>query len=97
MDTYHRRDVSNEELHFILASSLDGFLLVDSNGYIFEANSSYCQLVGYSREELLHIHISALDANESAEDVARRSEEIRQKAHFALKPNINTKAAFSSI
>ena len=79
MDTYHRRDVSNEELHFILASSLDGFLLVDSNGYIFEANSSYCQLVGYSREELLHIHISALDANESAEDVARRSEEIRQK------------------
>jgi len=58
---------------------MDGFLLVDLHGNILETNDSYCQMVGYTRDQLLDMHISALDAIENVEDVARRSEERIRK------------------
>jgi len=76
MDVPSRRFTDSNDFHSIIASATDGFLLVDRNGIILEVNDSYCQLTGYTRDEILDRHISEVDPIDSAEDVARRAEEI---------------------
>jgi two-component system cell cycle sensor histidine kinase/response regulator CckA len=79
MDTEHRGYASSDEFHSIIATSIDGFLLIDLTGNILETNDSYCMLVGYSRDQLLGMHISEVDVTASAEVVSKRSEEIIQR------------------
>ena len=78
MDTEHLGKLDLADFRSIIASAVDGFLLVDLTGHILEANESYCQLTGYSRDEILNKHISEVDPIDSVEDVARRSEKIIQ-------------------
>ncbi len=78
MDTKRRREVNADEFRTIIARSMDGFLMVDIKGYIIEANVSYCRLFGYSRDEILNMHISEIDPIDSVEDVAKRTSEIIQ-------------------
>ncbi len=71
--------IKSDEFRTMITTSLDGFLIVDVTGYILEANDSYCRMVGYTREELISMHISEVDAIESSEDVLKRAEMIVQK------------------
>ena len=59
---------SYEALHDILEVMLDGFWSVDAEGRILEVNSSYSQLSGYSREELLTMRVSDLEGTETPEE-----------------------------
>ena len=62
---------SNEELYKdITSTALDGYLYVSFDGIILEANEVYCMLSGYTRKELLGMHISDLEVNESYEQTA---------------------------
>ena len=61
---------SREELATILRTTMDGFLLLDAQGRFIEVNDVYCQLVGYTREELLTLGVSDLDPGESPEGIA---------------------------
>lgn len=72
MNTERHRSVTPDDFHSIIATSIDGFLFVDLSGNILETNESYCQTVGYSREELLNLDISFIDAIDSKDDVAAR-------------------------
>ncbi len=54
---------SYESLRSILDTTLDGFWHSDGEGRLLEVNPTYCQLSGYSREELLQLRIPDLDAN----------------------------------
>jgi diguanylate cyclase (GGDEF)-like protein/PAS domain S-box-containing protein len=56
----------------ILATSLDGFWIVDTDGRLIEANAAYTRMSGYSRQELLGMHVSELDAQDTPEMVAQR-------------------------
>lgn len=76
MDTGNSSPIDSDTFRSIIANSLDGFLLVNLAGTIIETNDSYCRMVGYTRSELLTMHISALDATESPDDVAQRSQQI---------------------
>ncbi|WP_295748530.1 sensor domain-containing diguanylate cyclase [Undibacterium sp.] len=46
-----------------IESSLDGYLHVSHTGHLIDVNAAYCRLSGYSRDELLGMHISALAEN----------------------------------
>ncbi|MFA6025588.1 MAG: PAS domain S-box protein, partial [Ignavibacteriaceae bacterium] len=59
-----------EQLRAILANTSDGFWVVDQSGEIIEANEAYCKMSGYTRDEILHLSVSELEAIESSEDVA---------------------------
>jgi PAS domain S-box-containing protein len=48
----------------ILETTLDGFWSVDFQGNLIDVNSTYCQQSGYTRDELLSMQISQLDAIE---------------------------------
>ena len=43
----------------------DGILVGDENGYIIDANSSFCSLTGYSRDEILHKFIADMFSKKS--------------------------------
>ena len=65
-----------EKYRNVLATSQDGFWLVDAKGTLLEVNDAYIAFSGFTREELLGKHIADLEASESAEDVARHMQNL---------------------
>jgi PAS domain S-box-containing protein len=61
---------SEEQHRTILETAMDGILLMDSQGRLLEVNESYCQMSGYSIEELLRMSISDLEAAETKDSIA---------------------------
>lgn len=60
--------INYEELYrSVIEASFDGYLYINLDGFIIEANEQYCTISGYTREELLRMHISDLEANENYE------------------------------
>ena len=60
---------SDEVYRSILATTCDGYWRVDSHGKLLEVNDTYIRQSGYSREELLTMHIGDFEAKESAAEV----------------------------
>ena len=60
----------------ILQSAMDGFWLADNKGKLLEVNQTYCQMSGYSQDELLNMKISDLEAMETQADVSRHIKRI---------------------
>jgi len=58
-DTLHRT---------ILQTTVDGFWLVDTQGQLLEVNEAYSLMSGYSKQELLAMKISDLEAIETPEE-----------------------------
>lgn len=55
---------SSARYHAAVNTSLDGFCVLDDQGKFLEVNDRYCQLSGYSREEILGMTLSQLDVLE---------------------------------
>ena len=71
----------NEEEQFklMIRSSLDSFWVSDKHGKILDVNYSFCQLSGYTRDELLEMNLSDLEAVEiKIEDNPHIQEAITQ-------------------
>ncbi len=62
-----------ESLHSVLETTLDGFWRMDSQLHLLDVNPAYCQLSGYTREELLDMHAFDLEVKEAA---------LQNEAHF---------------
>ncbi|HUP60911.1 MAG TPA: PAS domain S-box protein [Thermoanaerobaculia bacterium] len=76
-----------EQYATILATSSDGFWLVDLEGRLLDVNESYCRMSGYSREELLELRIPDIEALETPEETASRIQSTVESgvAHFETK------------
>ncbi|MEW8500414.1 MAG: diguanylate cyclase, partial [Candidatus Thiodiazotropha taylori] len=70
---------SVERYQSVIETANDGFWVIDIHGNILEVNDSYCRLSGYTREELLQMHISEIDANETREDTLTHITDIVNK------------------
>ncbi|MFH1830430.1 MAG: PAS domain S-box protein [Pseudomonadota bacterium] len=84
--TEHRRTeeiLRQGEVHHrtIIQAALDGFWINDMQGRIVDVNKAYCQMIGYSREELLKMAISDVEAIEKPEETARHIEHIVKHGH----------------
>ncbi len=60
----------------ILRTSVTGFWIIDMKGRILEVNDAFCQLVGYTRDELLSMSVSDLEDIESSEDTDQHIQNI---------------------
>ncbi|TVQ20880.1 MAG: PAS domain S-box protein [Spirochaetaceae bacterium] len=67
----------SQYLDATLQTTVDGFWVVDSLGNIVEVNEAYCRMSGYSREQLLSMHVSDLDVNDSRSVIAERLQRVR--------------------
>jgi len=56
----------------ILQTAMDGYWLLDMHGKLLEVNETYCRMSGYSKQELLGMHISNLENNETVFDIEAR-------------------------
>ncbi len=62
----------------VLRSTREGYLLLDLEGRIRDANPAYCRLSGYEREELLRMRIQDLAADEDSPPVSGLPGELEQ-------------------
>jgi diguanylate cyclase (GGDEF)-like protein/PAS domain S-box-containing protein len=70
---------SEAQYRAVIETSLDGFWMVDTQGRLLEVNEAYARQSGYSQQELLSMHITDLDAQESPEQTAVHLDAVLRK------------------
>ena len=73
----------DEEKHtLVINTSIDGFMMTDGNNHIIEVNDAYCQMTGFSQDELLGKNFIDLDIGEEIlkrNDSSNKSKNIGQE------------------
>ena len=72
------RKRAEKEYQTIISTAMDGFWIADIQGNFLDVNDAYCRLIGYSRDELLKMRISDIEAIEKPEETAQRIQKIRE-------------------
>lgn len=72
---------SEEKFRSLFESASDGILIVDLEGNLIDFNSVAHERLGYSKAEMLNMHITEVDAPEAAARVPERISMIRQQGH----------------
>ncbi len=65
-------------LHTILQTTVDGFWVINTEGRLLEVNPAYCEMSGYSRDELLQLSIAELNVEEKSAQTEERIKRIIQ-------------------
>lgn len=56
----------------------DGFWIVDMQGRLLDVNDAYCQLIGYSRKEMLKMNIADIEVGEKSQSIIKRLQEVME-------------------
>jgi PAS domain S-box-containing protein len=72
------RKQAEEKYQTIVRTTIDGFWLADMQGHFLDVNDAYCHLTGYSRDELLNMAITDVEAIEEPEETAKRIRKIKE-------------------
>ena len=76
-----RRNPSRELLS--IEHAMDGIHVVDADGNVVAVNAAFCDMLGYTREELLAMNVRDWDAQWSGEDMDSKLAEVsRQRQVF---------------
>lgn len=70
--------LAEEKYKTIIRNALDGFWIIGTDGQIADVNNSVCALLGYSRDELLRMHIADIEAMETPEDTIQRVKRVKE-------------------
>lgn len=65
-------------------TSMDGFLVIDSEGRVKDANAAYLKASGFERNSLLTMRIADLEAQESPERIRLRLARVWELGHGAF-------------
>ena len=68
-----------------LQTAMDGYLLCDLEGRLLEVNNSYCQMIGYSEQELLGMYLANLEAVETPSDAVDRIQRVMAQGRLRFK------------
>jgi len=69
------RDNTNY-MQSVLRTTQDGFWVLDTEGNFIDVNRAYCEMSGYSRDQILQMKVPDIDAEERPEDTADRINRI---------------------
>lgn len=79
LDSQSKISRSDERYRSVLHAAMDGFLLVDMQGRLMEANQTYALMSGYTVPELVAMTVADLEAVDSPEVIASRIMNIRSQ------------------
>lgn len=65
-----------ERFKKIINGSIDGFAITNMDGKIIEVNKAYCQLLGYTRNEILNMSLMDLEAAMTNEELSNKTLEV---------------------
>ncbi|MEJ2740809.1 MAG: PAS domain S-box protein, partial [Dehalococcoidia bacterium] len=72
---------SEERYRTVLKTSIDGFTIDTLDGKLLEVNDSYCNMTGYTREEILSMRISDLEVMEKPEEILQHGNKIMEQGY----------------
>ena len=70
-----------QRIKLVLDTTQDGFLVVDLDGNLCEVNDVYCQMVGYSREQLITMAVGDIEVNKNPQEVKEHRQKILAYGH----------------
>ena len=80
------------QYHAVIDTTTDGFWIVGAQGRLLAVNDAYVRRSGYSREELLTMRISDLEAQESTMDIQAHVAKIQRVGTDLFESQHRTKA-----
>src|SRR5437762_2814310 len=63
----------------LIEQASDGIFVTDKEGHFILANSRYCEMLGYSRDEVLRLHSEATYPEDEREKRAQHRAEVRER------------------
>jgi PAS domain S-box-containing protein len=60
----------------MLRTACDGIHIFDAQGDVIEANDSFCNMLGYSHDELVHLNVADWDTQWTAEELRAKISEL---------------------
>jgi len=69
-----------QQYQALMNSALDGMLVMDIQGNILEVNPSFCQMLGYSADEIQQLNIADLNAQWSKQELLKMLEQLVGKS-----------------
>ncbi len=75
---------SEEKFRTLFESASDALFIVDMEGHILDINAVAYERLGYTREELLSLHLSQLDPPSFAAMIPERMERLKQFGRIAF-------------
>lgn len=72
---------SEKKYKNIIQTTKDGFWLLDKSGKFLDVNESYCKVSGYTREELLDMSITDVEANEDISAIIIHFKKVIRTGH----------------
>jgi diguanylate cyclase (GGDEF)-like protein/PAS domain S-box-containing protein len=79
--TEQRLRHSEAKYRSVIETSGDGFWLTNMHGYLLETNDAYARLSGYSKEELVGMHISDVEALEQPEETEQHIKAVIESGY----------------
>ncbi len=72
-----KRTQKDETLYgSIIQAAMDGFWLLDRDGNILEVNDAYCEMSGYTPQELMKMHVSDIVTFKSKAEIADKMKAV---------------------
>ncbi len=69
----------------ILETTLDGYILTDTNAAIVDVNPAYCKMIGYTKKELLKMNVlDNLEIQKSKAENERRTQQLIKKGRISF-------------
>jgi PAS domain S-box-containing protein len=65
----------------IVETAMDGFFTAGLERRITDCNDAYCRMLGYTRDELLQLYVTDIEAIENAAEVAAHAETLMRQGH----------------
>ena len=75
LNVFRRKEVE-DNLRKILETTLDGFWIVGAGGKVIDVNKAYCEMTGYTREEIFEMSIKDFDIEEDPKETQARIQRI---------------------
>ncbi len=70
---------AERQYHAIIETTVDGFYSCDVDGRLTDINRAFCDMLGYTREELLCMKVHDVEAKETAVEMAEHVQHILKK------------------